>query len=49
MNGLGAVDMTRLEASIHQIGLVHTFKAKPKPDEIFDAAFLPPADARRVN
>jgi NitT/TauT family transport system substrate-binding protein len=49
MNGLGAVDMTRLEASIDQIGLVHTFKAKPKPDEIFDAAFLPPADARRVN
>jgi NitT/TauT family transport system substrate-binding protein len=49
MNGLGAVDMTRLEASIDQIGLVHTFKAKPKPDEIFDAAFLPPADARGVN
>jgi NitT/TauT family transport system substrate-binding protein len=49
MNGLGAVDMTRLEASIDQIGLVHTFKAKPKPDEIFDAAFLPPADARKVN
>lgn len=49
MNGLGAVDMTRLEASIDQIGLVHAFKAKPKPDEIFDAAFLPPADARALN
>jgi NitT/TauT family transport system substrate-binding protein len=49
MNGLGAVNMTRLEASIDQIGLVHTFKAKPKPDEIFDATFLPPEDARRVN
>ncbi|HEY7662436.1 MAG TPA: ABC transporter substrate-binding protein [Xanthobacteraceae bacterium] len=48
-NGLGAVEMPRLEASIDQIGLVHTFKAKPKAEDIFDAAFLPPADERRVH
>lgn len=48
-NGLGAVETSRLEESIDQIGLVHTFKAKPKPADIFDASFLPPADERRVN
>jgi NitT/TauT family transport system substrate-binding protein len=48
-NGLGAVEMSRLEESIDQIGLVHTFKAKPKPADIFDASFLPPANERRVN
>ena len=48
-NGLGAVETSRLEESIDQIGLVHAFKAKPKPADIFDASFLPPADERRVN
>jgi NitT/TauT family transport system substrate-binding protein len=48
-NGLGAVEMPRLEASIDQIGLVHTFKAKPKAEDIFDASFLPPEGERRVN
>jgi NitT/TauT family transport system substrate-binding protein len=48
-NGLGAVEMSRLEASIDQIGLVHTFKAKPKAEDIFDASFLPPESERRVN
>jgi NitT/TauT family transport system substrate-binding protein len=48
-NGLGAVETSRLEESIDQIGLVHTFKAKPKAADIFDASFLPPADERRVN
>lgn len=48
-NGLGALETSRLEESIDQIGLVHTFKAKPKPADIFDASFLPPADERRVN
>jgi NitT/TauT family transport system substrate-binding protein len=48
-NGLGAVETARLGESIDQIGLVHTFKAKPKPSDIFDASFLPPADERRVN
>jgi NitT/TauT family transport system substrate-binding protein len=48
-NGLGGVETTRLEESIDQIGLVHTFKAKPKPDDIFDASFLPPESERRLN
>lgn len=48
-NGLGGVETARLEESIDQIGLVHTFKAKPKPADVFDASFLPPADERRVN
>jgi NitT/TauT family transport system substrate-binding protein len=48
-NGLGGVETSRLDASIDQIGLVYTFKAKPKADDIFDASFLPPADQRRVN
>jgi len=48
-DGLGAVDFARLGESIDQIGLVYTFKAKPKAQDIFDASFLPPADERRVH
>jgi NitT/TauT family transport system substrate-binding protein len=48
-NGFGAVDPTRLTESIDQIGLVYTFKAKPKAEDIFDASFLPPAQERRVH
>jgi len=48
-NGYGAVDLVRLTESIDQIGLVHTFKTKPKAEDIFDASFLPPADERRVH
>jgi NitT/TauT family transport system substrate-binding protein len=48
-NGFGAIDATRFEEGIDQLALVHTFKAKPKPDDIFDASFLPPAGERRVN
>jgi NitT/TauT family transport system substrate-binding protein len=48
-NGFGAVDFMRLAESIDQIGLVYTFKAKPKAEDIFDNSFLPPADERRVH
>jgi NitT/TauT family transport system substrate-binding protein len=48
-NGYGAVDLARLGESIDQIALVHTFKAKPKAEDIFEASFLPPADERRVH
>jgi NitT/TauT family transport system substrate-binding protein len=48
-NGYGAVDFMRLAESIDQIGLVYTFKAKPKAEDIFDGSFLPPADERRVH
>jgi NitT/TauT family transport system substrate-binding protein len=47
--GLGAVERTRLEEAIEQLALVQTFKAKPKPEDVFDPAFLPPAAERRVN
>jgi len=48
-NGYGAIDPARLTESIDQIGLVYTFKAKPKAEDIFDASFLPPAQERRVH
>jgi len=48
-NGYGAVDLARLTESIDQIGLVYTFKAKPKAEDIFDASFLPPAAERKVH
>lgn len=48
-NGYGAVEMTRLDDSIGQLGLVHTFKTRPKGDDVFDAGYLPPADERKLN
>jgi NitT/TauT family transport system substrate-binding protein len=48
-DGFGAVAATRMEESIDQIALTYTFKAKPKPEDIFDASFLPPAAERKVN
>ena len=48
-DGLGNVDMARLEQAIDQIGLVHAYKAKPKSGDVFDPAFLPPAAERKVN
>jgi NitT/TauT family transport system substrate-binding protein len=48
-NGLGGVETSRLDESIDQIGLVYTFKTKPKTDDIFDASFLPPAEKRKIN
>ena len=48
-HGYGAVDVARLTESIDQIGLVYTFKTKPKAEDIFDASFLPPAAERKVH
>jgi NitT/TauT family transport system substrate-binding protein len=49
-NGYGAIDPVRMEKAIDQIGLTYKFKnAKPKPGEVFDASFLPPAKDRKVN
>jgi NitT/TauT family transport system substrate-binding protein len=48
-DGLGAIELARLEQSIEQVALVYTFKAKPKPEDIFDASFLPPPGERKVN
>jgi NitT/TauT family transport system substrate-binding protein len=47
-NGLGAVDMKRLERSIDQIGLTFKYSNKPKAADIFTAQFLPPKEQRLV-
>ena len=47
-NGIGAVDMARLARSIDQIALTFDFKSKPKPEDIFDAQYLPARDQRSV-
>jgi NitT/TauT family transport system substrate-binding protein len=47
-NGYGGVDEARLAKAIDQIGLTYKWKnAKPKPTDIFDASYLPPAAARK--
>jgi NitT/TauT family transport system substrate-binding protein len=45
-NGLGGVDMKRLERSIEQIGLTFQYTNKPKAAEIFTAQYLPPREQR---
>lgn len=48
-NGLGGVDMDRLDKAIDQIALTYKFKGdKPKAGDIFDASFLPAAAERSV-
>jgi NitT/TauT family transport system substrate-binding protein len=48
-NGFGGIDSARFERAIDQIALTYKFKAKPKPDDIFDASYLPPAADRKAN
>src|SRR5438477_6455186 len=45
-NGLGGVDMARLERSLDQIGLTFQYTNKPKAADIFSAQFLPPKEQR---
>jgi NitT/TauT family transport system substrate-binding protein len=47
-NGIGAVDMKRLERSIEQIGLTFQYTNKPKATDIFTAQYLPPKEQRLV-
>jgi NitT/TauT family transport system substrate-binding protein len=47
-NGIGAVDMKRLERSIEQIGLTFPYTNKPKPADIFTAQYLPAKEQRLV-
>ena len=45
-DGYGGIDAARFAAAIDQLAIAYKFKsAKPKPDDIFDASYLPPADA----
>ncbi len=49
-NGFGGIDMGRMEKAIEQIALTYTFKnPKPKPQDVFDASYLPDAGARKLN
>jgi NitT/TauT family transport system substrate-binding protein len=47
-NGIGAVDMKRLERSIEQIGLTFQYTNKPQAADIFTAQYLPPKEQRLV-
>jgi NitT/TauT family transport system substrate-binding protein len=47
MRGYGGIDSARFAKAIDQIGLAYKWNAeKPKPQDIFDASYLPP-DAER--
>jgi NitT/TauT family transport system substrate-binding protein len=47
-NGYGAIDSLRFSQAIEQIGMTYKFKgAKPKPDDIFNDSYLPPAIDRK--
>jgi len=48
-DGLGGVDASRLEEAIAQLALTHTFKTRPKVEDVFNGAFLPPAAERKVH
>jgi NitT/TauT family transport system substrate-binding protein len=48
-NGYGMVDPARFEKAIEQIGLTYTYKAKPKPGDVFDPSFLPAAAERKAD
>ena len=47
-NGIGAIDVKRLERSIDQIGLTFQYTNKPKAADIFTAQYLPPREQRLV-
>ena len=47
-NGIGHVDLARLGRSIDQIGESFKFTNKPKVDDVYTEAFLPPRAERQV-
>ena len=48
-NGYGGIDEARFADAINQLAIAYKFKsAKPKPQDIFDASYLPPAAERQV-
>jgi NitT/TauT family transport system substrate-binding protein len=48
-NGLGGIDAARFAKALDQIGLVYSFKNKPKLADVFDPAFLPPEEERKFD
>jgi len=47
-NGIGGIDVKRLERSIEQIGLTFQYTNKPKPADIFTAQYLPAREQRML-
>lgn len=47
-NGLGAIAEERFEASLDAIAMDAKFRRRPALTDIFDDAFLPPAEARKA-
>lgn len=48
-NGYGGIDDARFERAVEQLTIGYRFKnAKPKPADIFDGSYLPPAAERAV-
>jgi NitT/TauT family transport system substrate-binding protein len=47
-DGLGGVEALRFEQSIDQIALIHSFKTKPKLEDVLDLSFLPPLPERKL-
>jgi NitT/TauT family transport system substrate-binding protein len=48
-NGFGGIDKDRFAKALDQIGLTFSYKAKPQVDDVFADAYLPAAEARKVN
>jgi NitT/TauT family transport system substrate-binding protein len=48
-NGIGKVDTARMAEAIDEIGLTYAFKTKPDAAGIFDASFLPPDAALKID
>ncbi len=47
-NGIGGVDMDRLEKSMGQIADTYEFQNRPAAEDIFDPSFPPPAETRMI-
>lgn len=47
-DGLGGVRPARLAAAIDELAAALKLPAKPKPEDVFDASFLPPAADRKL-
>ncbi|SDJ25931.1 NitT/TauT family transport system substrate-binding protein [Bradyrhizobium sp. Rc2d] len=48
-NGLGGIDLARLDRSIGQVAQDFKFRKRPTATEIFDDQFLPPLAGRLIN
>jgi NitT/TauT family transport system substrate-binding protein len=47
-NGIGGVDMERLDKAIDEVAISFGLEATPEPEAVFDDAYLPAKDARMI-